>query len=91
MRLIRISSVRKHSSARGLKNQADGRKPPVAFRTEGARAAKRVASALAEPLARGLPPNGIGFHVFCVLWMTLSPLKRLHPIMRGERSMSIGR
>jgi hypothetical protein len=42
-------------------HQADGRKPPVAIRTEGARAAERVASALSAPFARGLPPNGIGF------------------------------
>jgi hypothetical protein len=61
------------------------------FRTEGARAAKRVASASAGPLARRLPPNGIGFLEFQLLWMTLSLLKHLEPIMPGERSMSIGR
>jgi hypothetical protein len=43
------------------------------------------------PFARGLPPNGIGFLEFQLLWMTLSLLKRLDPIMPGERSMSIGR
>ncbi len=40
---------------------------------------------------RGLPPNGIDFLAFQKLWRTRSPLKRLEPIMRGVRSMSIGR
>ena len=51
-----IPSLRCHT--KGTRSQADGRKPPVAFRTEGARAAERVASALAGPFARGLPPGG---------------------------------
>jgi hypothetical protein len=37
---------------------ADGRKPPVAIRTEGARAGKDAGSAFAGTLARGLPPGG---------------------------------
>jgi hypothetical protein len=37
------------------------------------------------------PPNGLDFLVLRMLWRTRSPLKRLEPIMPGERSMSIGR
>jgi hypothetical protein len=37
---------------------ADGRKPPAAFRTEGARAGKGVGVALAGAFARRLPPGG---------------------------------
>ncbi|MEY3174671.1 MAG: hypothetical protein RLZZ436_2585 [Planctomycetota bacterium] len=38
--------------------------------------------------AAWLPPNGIGFLVFRMLWMTRALLKRLDPIMQGVRSMS---
>ncbi len=31
--------------------------------------------------ADGLPPSGIGFAVFRMLWRTVSSLKRLEPIM----------
>jgi hypothetical protein len=43
-----------------LKVRADGRKPPVVFRTEGERAGECVGVAFAGPFARGLPPKGIG-------------------------------
>ncbi|MEY3173801.1 MAG: hypothetical protein RLZZ436_1715, partial [Planctomycetota bacterium] len=45
----------------------------------------------AASCARRLPPNGIGFLVFRLLWRTLSPLKRFAPVMAGVRSLSIGR
>ena len=48
-------------------------------------------SALPGLFTRRLPPNGIGFLVFRMLWRTRSPLKRLDPIMQSVRSMSIGR
>ena len=62
-----------------LKVRADGRKPPVAIRTEGARAGKDAGIALSLPFARGLPPNGIE-----VLW---SPVKRRVKTWEGEAGM----
>ncbi|MEY3173398.1 MAG: hypothetical protein RLZZ436_1312, partial [Planctomycetota bacterium] len=50
-----------------------------------------VGSASPTLFTRRLPPNGIGFLVFRMLWSTRSPLKRLDPIMQGVRSRSIGR
>jgi hypothetical protein len=39
----------------------------------------------------GPQSNGLDFLVLRMLWRTRSPLKRLEPIMPGERSMAIGR
>jgi hypothetical protein len=43
-----------------MAHQADGRKPPVVFRTKGARAGKGVGVAMSGPFALRLPPNAIG-------------------------------
>ena len=55
------------------------------------RAGKCVGVAFAGSFARGLPPHGIDFLLFQMSWRPRFPFTRLVSIMKGERSMSIGR
>ena len=52
---------------------------------------RRKCAHLRRERNRGLPPNGIDFLLFQTFWRPWFPFTRLDQIMRGVRSMSIGR
>ena len=92
-----VELIPKRNKTRRLSHRSADADPailPAIFR----RSSRPLAFRLSVPAvqeskfeAAGRLSSGVDFLVFLQFWRTRSPLKRLDPIIRGERSMSIGR